>query len=501
MKLKTRLLLSFLTVILVPMVLALVVFTFVTINKNRGSRNALNQIYFSNTVDMLMDNTSDEVARLRQWSKAFPERFLNESILTDINSSLSEKNSFLVIRQGTKIVFDGAPDGMHPRYSTLPMYGKLSGTDVLVIRLERQSAILREVDFGNSKDLYHGQAFVITPTGALVPGAGRLFMNYILWALVILLITALIMVTIIYRSIVHKVNIMQVAADNIRHGNLDFTIDVRGRDELSELAGSMERMKNHLRADAMRRLEDEEAQRRFLSNITHDLKTPLTSVIGYSEGLLDGIAPTPEKQTKYVQTIHNKAEEMNDLLNELSIYSKIDSDSVPYNFERINVRGFFDEAASDTEIEFSSQQYEFTYVNEIPDSVDMMADPAQIKRVLHNLMSNAVKYRSEDRQLKVELRIKDAGKFIQVEVEDNGRGISPEDLPHVFERLFRADKARNTQISGSGIGLSIVKKIVNDHGGQVWVTSIPGEGSIFYFLLTKYSDRQQEELNEQNTDN
>lgn len=498
MKLKTRLFLSFLLIIVLPILMAIMVFVFIS-SGGMQRIGQTNPFYFSNTIDMLSSNTDEEVNRLKQWSKAFPDRFLNQDVLTDINTSLSRKNSFLVIKQGTKIVFDGAPDGMHPRYSQLPIYGKLSATDVMVVKLENQSGMLREVDFGNYRQQYHGQAFVITPTGTVIPGAGRILIQYILWMALILLITAFIIVTLLYNSIIRKVRRMQEATENIRAGNLDFRVDVKGGDELSELAGSIERMKDHLRADAMQKLETEDAQRKFLSNITHDLKTPLTSVIGYSEGIIDGIAPTPDKQMKYVQTIHNKAIEMNDLLNELSVYNKIDTDSIPYNFANINVKGFFGEFAEETKIEFESQNAEFNYVCDVADDTEMVADPSHIKRVLHNLVSNAVKYRRDDTELKVMLKVSDAGEFIQAEVADNGRGISQEDLPHVFERLFRTDKARNTNIKGSGIGLSIVKKIINDHGGQVWATSNEGTGSIFYFLLKKSSDK--EEPSEQDSDN
>ena len=498
MRLKTRLFMSFLLIVILPILLAFVLYFLIASGRVNGNEET-SPLYFTNTIDTLINDTDPEVQELKQWSKAFPDRFLKTDILKEINSSLSSANSFLVVKQGTRVVFDGAPDGMHPRYSRLPVYGKLSGSDVMVVKLENQSAMLREVDFGDYKDRYHGQAFVITPTGTVIPGAGKILITYVLWMALILLITAFVIVTLLYNSIIRKVRRMQEATENIRNGNLDFTLKVKGKDEISELAGSIERMKNHLRADAMQKLETEDAQRKFLSNITHDLKTPLTSVIGYSEGLIDGIAPTPDKQMKYLTIIHNKASEMNDLLNELSVFTKIDTDSIPYNFSRVNARGFFDEFAEENEVEFDSQDAIFLYQCDLPDGCEIMIDTSQIKRVLHNLVSNAVKYRRDGIRLKVMLRVSDAGEFIQAEIADNGRGISQDDLPHIFERLFRADKARNTQIKGSGIGLSIVKKIISDHGGQVWATSIEGTGSKFYFLLKKCSDK--EEPDEQDSDN
>ena len=285
---------------------------------------------------------------------------------------------------------------------------------------------------------------------------------------------------------------MQAATEKIREGDLESRIEVRGRDELSQLAESMERMRSRLLSDATQKVADEDSNRKFLSNITHDLKTPLTSIIGYSEGILDGIAADTERQKKYVGIIHSKAVDMNELLNELSEFSKLDMHGIPYHFEKIDATEYFDDFAQETEEELSGDGADFSYKNTLEPETEIMADPAQIKRVLHNLVSNALKYCRDDVKLSVSLRVLEAGDFIQAEFEDNGKGISPEDVPHVFERLFRADKSRNTGIRGSGIGLSIAKKIIEDHGGQIWVTSRINEGSTFYFLLKKVSEESQD---------
>ena len=123
--------------------------------------------------------------------------------------------------------------------------------------------------------------------------------------------------------------------------------------------------------------------------------------------------------------------------------------------------------------------------NYVSDDVLIIADPEQLGRVINNIISNTLKYLDKPQGL-IHMRIKDVGDFIQVEIEDNGRGIAAKDLPYIFDRFYRADASRNSATGGSGIGLSIVKKIIEDHGGKIWATSKPGIGTIMYFVIRKY---------------
>ena len=120
----------------------------------------------------------------------------------------------------------------------------------------------------------------------------------------------------------------------------------------------------------------------------------------------------------------------------------------------------------------------------------VIADGEQIRRVIHNIISNAIKYMDKQNGMKgiIQIRVKDVGDFVQVEIEDNGKGIAAKDLPYIFDRFYRTDVSRNSSKGGSGIGLSIVRKILEDHGGKVWATSREGIGTIMYFVLRKYQE-------------
>ena len=136
------------------------------------------------------------------------------------------------------------------------------------------------------------------------------------------------------------------------------------------------------------------------------------------------------------------------------------------------------------------------YFNYVDEDVQIIADPEQLRRVINNIVGNSIKYLDKQKGF-INIRIKDVGDFIQVEIEDNGRGISARDLPYIFDRFYRADASRNSATGGSGIGLSIVKKIIEDHGGKIWATSKETIGTVMYFVIRKY----QEVYNEQSIDN
>lgn len=306
-------------------------------------------------------------------------------------------------------------------------------------------------------------------------------------ATVILVFTALSIGLWIYRSIATPLVKLKKATQNIKEGNLDFVLEVDGDDEFSELCRDFEEMRKRLKESAEEKVLMDKENKELISNISHDLKTPITAVKGYVEGIMDGVADTPEKIDRYVKTIYNKTNEMDHLINELTFYSKIDTNRIPYTFSKLNVEDYFSDCAEEVGLELETRGIELVYANYVEDNVQVIADGEQIRRVIHNIISNAIKYMDKPKGI-IQIRIKDVGDFIQVEIEDNGKGIAAKDLPSIFDRFYRTDVSRNSSKGGSGIGLSIVKKILEDHGGKVWATSRLGIGTIMYFVLRKYQE-------------
>ena len=306
-------------------------------------------------------------------------------------------------------------------------------------------------------------------------------------AFIILVFTSVSVGLWIYRSIAAPLVKLRKATQNIKEGNLDFVLEVEGADEFSELCRDFEEMRRRLKESAEEKVVLDKENKELISNISHDLKTPITAVKGYVEGIMDGVADTPEKVDRYVRIIYNKTNEMDHLINELTFYSKIDTNRIPYVFSKLNVDDYFADCAEEVGLELETRGIQLFYANYVDKDVLVIADGEQIRRVIYNIVSNAIKYMDKEKGV-IQIRVKDVGDFIQVEIEDNGKGIAAKDLPNIFDRFYRTDVSRNSSKGGSGIGLSIVRKILEDHGGKVWATSREGIGTIMYFVLRKYQE-------------
>ena len=320
-----------------------------------------------------------------------------------------------------------------------------------------------------------------------MPEVKEFMMHTCIAIVMILALTAMIMIFWIYGGVISPINQLQKAAKNVEEGNLDFELHPEKDDEMGQLVRAFEAMRVRLKDNAEEKLRNDRESKELISNISHDLKTPITAIKGYVEGIRDGVADTPEKMEKYLGTIYNKANEMNTLINELTLYAKIDTNRIPYNFAPLSVNEYFNDCAEDIAMELDSKNVEFGYFNYVDGEQKIIADPEQLKRVINNIISNSLKYMEREHGL-INLRVKDVGDFIQVELEDNGKGIAAKDLPNIFDRFYRTDASRNSSKGGSGIGLSIVKKIVEDHGGKIWATSRLGTGTVMYFVIRKYQE-------------
>lgn len=321
----------------------------------------------------------------------------------------------------------------------------------------------------------------------IIPGGALLAM--LLAVFVILLVIATALTRWIYKGVFSPVNDLKNGMKQIADGNFNYILDTSYEGEIGELNKNYEDMRLKLKENAEETIRNEAKNRELITNISHDLKTPITAIKGYVEGIMDGVADTPEKMDKYIKTVYNKANDMDRLINELTIYSKIDANRIPYTFLRLNVKDYFNDCIEEVGLDLESKNIELDYSNMVSENVRIIADPEQLKRVINNIISNSVKYMDKEKdKCIIEFRVIDEGDAIKVEIEDNGRGIAAKDLPNIFERFFRTDSSRNSAKGGSGIGLSIVKKIIEDHGGYIYATSKEGEGTCMHFVIRKYEE-------------
>lgn len=323
------------------------------------------------------------------------------------------------------------------------------------------------------------------------------FMKYflgdmLLIIVVIMLFAAFLMRRWIHNGLVKPMSEMNIAMQHIAQGDMDYKLMNQYNGEVGSVFDNYEDMRVKLKESMEKTIESEKKNRELVSNISHDLKTPITSIKGYVEGIMDGIADTPEKMDRYIKTIYNKANDMDRLINELTIYSGIDSNRIPYNFHQINVSEYFQDCIEEVGLDLESKNIELNFTNLAPPTTQIIADPEQMRRVINNIIGNSVKYMDKEKGV-IEIRILDELDAIRIEIEDNGKGVNQKDLSHIFERFFRTDASRNSTKGGSGIGLSIVKKIVEDHGGYIWATSKEGEGTCMHFVIRKYEEVEKDE--------
>lgn len=492
MKLHTKLIITFLILILVPVSFTTLAFFGISqyqinsIRKLYGVENASYET-LSNTPAMLSRITEESFSAMEKTAEENPESFEDPQYLDGVNLDLEARYSFLIVRKGETYIYIGDENEPTELLDSLPPYGDHDPDQDRGIYVGGNSqALVKQLDF-NFADGTDGSAFIVTAISSMIPEMKSLIGDVVMVLIMILVFTSVILTAWIYKSIVTPIHHLQVATKKITEGNLDFEMPTGGEDEIGELCTDFEEMRRRLKESAEEKLEAEKQNKELISNISHDLKTPITAVKGYVEGIMDGVADTPEKQEKYIRTIYNKANDMERLINELTFYSKIDTNRIPYTFEKINVNDYFSDCVEELSIELEEQNIELAYFNYVDESVQVIADAEQIKRVINNIVSNSIKYIDKPKGY-INIRVKDVGDFVQVEIEDNGKGIAARDLPLIFNRFYRTDTSRNSSKGGSGIGLSIVKKIIEDHGGKVWATSKEQTGTVMYFVLRKYQE-------------
>ncbi len=325
--------------------------------------------------------------------------------------------------------------------------------------------------------------------GAMV---NRSLLKYMLIAMVIILImTSAIITAWLNKDVYRPLKELSVAMQHISVGDFDYHMNGGREDEIGLLFVNYEQMRLQLKESEEEKAQNEKKSKELVSNISHDPKTPITSIKGYVEGIMDGVADTPEKMDKYIKTIYNKANDMDRLINELTTYSGIDSNKIPYHFHILNVSDYFTDCVEEVGLDLESKNIHLDFTNLVPANTCVVADPEQLKKVINNIISNSVKYMGHSNGV-IDIRLLDEGESVKIEIEDDGKGIASKDIGSIFERFYRTDSSRNSLQGGSGIGLSIVKKIIEDHGGYVWATSKEGEGTCMHFVLRKYTEKTDE---------
>jgi signal transduction histidine kinase len=455
----------------------------------------MNDVY--NSVSSLREKLLDTV-------KANPDIYKDKEYMKSINQEASENNTFIIVKVNADYVYSGITeltkelaDSLDAEYED----GNINAVDERVVNEEDTSGLMQfkvqeylmtkpsmylcnHISYSLAENKIN--IYMLTYYGNYVKEFRGAVVGNIIMMMVIMCVLSGVVAFLVYRKFVNPLVKLKQAADRIGEGNLSEVVDTgnHSSDEIGELCDSFEDMRQKLSDYANDKMRYEEENRQLISNISHDLRTPITTIKGYVEGIMDGVADTPEKQERYLKMIYSKANEMDALINELSLYTNINNNAIPYEFHRVPVKDYFGDCMEEVQATLLSRNMQLTYNNACPPEVKVIVDPDQLRRVINNIITNSIKY--NDKEIgKVNIDIREEDTEVVVDISDNGRGVDEESLPKIFDRLYRADSARQSR-GGSGLGLAICKKIIEEHGGRIWARSKKGEGMTISFTLKKY---------------
>ena len=414
-----------------------------------------------------------------------PDSLMDSAYLKELDERCSTFNSALYMIVDGELAYTGNM-GMNSE-----LLNNLSGFVADSSGTIRQYAInTPEVFLCSQIDYYYEgheiSLIILSYYGDYIQQLRNLIFRYILLVLVLMMFLSMVVSGLVYYQFVRPLAKLKDAAEEIGSGNLDVDVGISEKrtDEIGELAQSFTDMQTKLSESVELKMQYEQENRELISNISHDLKTPITTIKGYVEGIMDGIADTPEKMERYLKMIYNKANELDVMINELSLYTNISNNAIPYEFHKVMVKDYFEDCTEEIKATLISKDMQFVYRNFCRDDVRIIVDPDQLRRVINNIITNSIKYMDKDESY-VELNLHEEDYYVKVSISDNGTGIEEKNLEHIFDRTFREDSARQSK-GGSGLGLAICKKIVEEHGGRIWATSVKGKGTTISFTLKKY---------------
>ncbi len=296
---------------------------------------------------------------------------------------------------------------------------------------------------------------------------GPFFIQFVersMWWLFALIVFSSVMITIILRSFNRAVAKLDKATRRIAEGDLDFELSVEGSDEIASLTRSFDKMRKNLKDSIARRS-------RFLMSVSHDLKTPLTSIKGYVEAILDGLAENPEKLNRYLSVIGEKSKALEERIGKLIDYVNMETGDWRMSWEEINLHDFLTHISEFYREDASVLKRTFQNDIRIPESVRVKGDRALLLHCFENLFDNSVRYTGDGDTIKLSAVLE--GEEALVVFKDTGMGIEEHEMGKVFEPFYRGTRSRREQ--GSGLGLSIVKSIIDAHGWKIGIDSIPGK--------------------------
>lgn len=491
MSIKTKLILSNIAMCLIPLLLCVVTFLGLQNlylqrihSEYNVSTNLRRKEIIINPYAEIRTISFNKINSIINEIEKYPNKIYDKNFFKNINDELVKKNSYIVVKKEKKILFDG---------------GKINTSDLNLKLPHSKGKVTKRPDpFMTNSELLGREFSIDFPDGTqgsliFVVDTSKLFNIFkefltalIVSAILIIILVSGLLTFLVSRSILIPLKALREGTENIKNGDLNLEVKTNSKDEIGQLCEDFDDMRKKLKESIELQNQYENNRKELISNISHDLKTPITSIKGYVEGIRDGVADTPEKMEKYINTIYNKSQSMDYLIDELLTYSKLDMNKMHFDFQKINIVSYMEDLMEEIRFDVEKKKIKFNYKNNIKDKVNVKIDLQNINRVIMNIISNSIKY-MDKKEGNIEVSMDLKGDKVIVGIKDNGKGISKDALNYIFDRFYREDYSRNSLTGGSGLGLAICKKIIEEHGGKIWVESEEKIGTNIWFTIKIYN--------------
>ncbi len=487
LKINTRIVLTSVLAIAIPTVLIIAfaaVFLSTTSSKfnspsiSSTSYNIISQLQWSQTASDIAEVLADDINETEKLENI-------KEIVSDIDREgtliyISKNNEEFFTSSADSSIFNRAVEFSNDENRINSYFLGEDGLVIIIDEGEYQLIIINELlslpDFLDNNKPRNIVGTLINKTSIVI---AVIICTFIIAIVVISLITT--------KTIVGPIRKITEGANEIANGNFEHEIGYKSTNELGQLAESFNDMRLRVKASIEEQSRADQQQKEMIAGIAHDLRTPLTSVKGYLEGLRDGIADTPEKQQRYMDIIYSSTCDTEKMLDDLLAISKLELGAITLNFEKVKISDFLD-FAKDIGEELKKADFDFEIIDKTKTPVALNVDTDSFSRVINNIISNSVKYKRPDIKGKIVFTIFEYQNTVLFEIKDNGMGVDKKSLPRIFDTLYRADKARSNVRNGSGLGLSICKQIVELHKGLIWAQSEPENGLSIFISLPIYKE-------------
>ncbi|GLX66922.1 sensor histidine kinase [Paenibacillus glycanilyticus] len=483
MSIRLKLLLSYAAMLIVPLVSILTICLLLVIFYQGDVKN-LKSVYETTENRFGHEAVEHAVKEIKRSAPRHPDLLLDFTYLEDLSQELESSDSGIILRKGDSIYYRSVNMEQSPQLAVdLPQYDGEKFTNSYMEKKEGNTNYVY-LQFDSKIKEEQVSLFIISKEDPLTYFIRKYFPTLLICLVLTLIITHVLLTTYMSKNIIRRLDSLRRAAREMKNGNMDFKLNIWGKDEIGQLGVAFEDMRTRMQESIRIQHQYEENRKELIASISHDLRTPLTAIRGYIDGILEGVADTPEKNYKYMKTIDAKANELDHLINELFLYSKLDLNRQQFQFETVEFLPFVMDLTEELQFELEKKSISFAFDIQVAAGIFVLMDRDQFQRVLNNIISNSIRYMNKPLpqiSLKAFLRADNA----VMEISDNGIGMEPDNLEHIFDRFYRADESRST--GGSGLGLAIAKQIMEGHNGKIMANSQFKVGTTITLYLPNHS--------------